>query len=64
MDELHKININMFSKKISLFGCDGEEKEIMCDSIDQFMNVLSYINSVIDDQVKNDFNLEVTFTEL
>ena len=64
MDELYKININVFSKKISLFGYDGEHKEILCNTIDEFMNVLKTINDLIDEEVKEEFDLEVTYTEM
>lgn len=64
MDELYKININIFSKKISLFGYDGEHKEISCNTTDEFMRVLNYIKFFIDEETQETFSLEVTYTEM
>jgi hypothetical protein len=39
------------SKKIYIYSSEGNEKNIVCETTDQFMNVLELIRSVVDDDI-------------
>lgn len=39
------------SKNIYIYSSEGNEKNIVCETTDQFMNVLELIRSVVDDDI-------------
>ena len=39
------------SKNIYIYSSEGNKKNIVCETTDQFMNVLELIRSVVDDDI-------------
>lgn len=43
--------LDPLTKSVYLYSSEGSEKKVSCDTIDEFMNVLSFIRSVLDEDV-------------
>jgi len=42
--------VDPVSRKFNLYSSLGNEKVIECESVDQFMNVLSFVKETIDEE--------------
>ena len=50
---LHKVEVNMLSRVITLFGYDGEKLDIENNSADEFINMCKFINeSLTEDMIE------------
>jgi len=36
-------------KKVYLYSSEGSEKEVSCETVDQFMNVLQFVRETLDE---------------
>jgi len=50
-DFLSRVVVDTSCRKFYLYSDNGDEKIIDCDTIDEFMNVLEFCRSVLDDDV-------------
>jgi hypothetical protein len=45
---LTKCVVDTLAKKFYLYSSEGSEKQVSCETIDQFMNVLEVVRSQVD----------------
>jgi len=50
-DFLSRVVVDTSCRKFYLYSDNGDEKIIDCDTIDEFMGVLEFCRSVLDDDV-------------
>lgn len=43
--------VDPLKKKVYIYSNEGSEKEVSCDTSEEFMNVLSYIRETLDDSL-------------
>ena len=48
---LSRVVIDPMRKSFYMYSDQGDEKVIECDNIDEFMNVLEYVNDVAPDEM-------------
>lgn len=48
---LSRVVIDPMRKSFYMYSDQGDEKVIECDNIDEFMNVLEYVNAVAPDEM-------------
>jgi hypothetical protein len=48
---LTKIIVDTCARKFIIWSNEGSERDIECDSIDEFMNVLELVRVVVDDDM-------------
>jgi hypothetical protein len=48
---LSRCVVDPIKRKIFLYSNEGSEKEVVCETIDQFMNVLNVIRDKLNDDV-------------
>jgi len=50
-DYLSKCVVDVVKRKIYIYSTEGNEKEVTCDTVEEFMNVLEYIRATVDDDI-------------
>ena len=48
---LAKVVVDTCSRKFYLYSNEGETREVDCDNVDEFMNVLELVRAVCDDEI-------------
>lgn len=48
---LTKCVVDPLKKKVYIYSNEGSEKEVSCDTSEEFMNVLSFIRETLDDSL-------------
>lgn len=48
---LKRCVVDPMKRKIYLYSDEGTEKEVSCDTVEEFMNVLNFIRDTLDDDV-------------
>jgi hypothetical protein len=48
---LTKVVVDTCSRKFYLYSNEGETREVDCDNVDEFMNVLELVRAVCDDEI-------------
>lgn len=46
---LTKCVVSIVERKVYLYSSDGTEKEVSCDTVEEFMNVLDFVRSTLDE---------------
>lgn len=41
--------VDPVKRKVYLYSSEGSEKEVSCDTVDEFMNVLDYVRTTLDE---------------
>jgi hypothetical protein len=42
--------IDPISRKVHLFSNEGSEKEVVCETVQEFMNVLKFVRETLDEE--------------
>jgi hypothetical protein len=48
---LTKVVVDTCASKFYLYSNEGEKREVDCDNVDEFMNVLELVRAVCDDEI-------------
>lgn len=48
---LSKCVVDTLRKTVYLYSTEGNEKEVVCDTIDEFMNVLNFVRETLDEDI-------------
>lgn len=48
---LTKCVVDVIKRKIYVYSDGGSEKEVTCDTVDEFMNVLEFIRATVDENI-------------
>jgi len=48
---LHRVEVNMLSRVITLFGSDGEKLDIENNSANEFINMCTFINESLTEEM-------------
>jgi len=46
---LSRCVIDPVRRTVYLYSNEGDSKEVICDTVEEFMNVLTYVRSVVDE---------------
>ena len=49
-ETLSRCVVDPLKRTVYLYSNEGKEKQVTCDTIDQFMNVLELVRSRVDDE--------------
>ena len=49
-DLLAKCVIDTSKRKVYLYSDDGEERTVSCDTVEEFMNVLSFVRDKVEEE--------------
>ena len=49
-DVLSKCVVDTSKRKIYLYSDDGKENVVDCDTVDEFMNVLSFVRATVEEE--------------
>ena len=49
-DLLAKCVIDTSKRKVYLYSDDGEERTVSCDTVEEFMNVLSFVRDMVEEE--------------
>jgi len=47
---LSRCVVDPSKRKVYLYSNTGTEKEVDCETVDEFMNVLSFVRSILDEE--------------
>jgi len=47
---LSRCVVDPLKKTVYLYSTEGSEKEMVCETVDQFMNVLNFVRSTVDEK--------------
>lgn len=50
-ETLSKCVVDVVKRKIYIYSNEGSEKEISCDTVEEFMNVLEFVRSTVDESI-------------
>jgi hypothetical protein len=42
--------VDPIKRTVYLYSSEGTEKEVVCDTVDEFMNVLEFVRSTVDEE--------------
>lgn len=42
--------VDPIKRTVYLFSNEGSEKEVVCDTVDEFMNVLEFVRATVDEK--------------
>lgn len=42
--------VDPIKRKVYLYSSEGSEREVTCDTIEEFMNVLEFVRSTLDEE--------------
>ena len=48
---LSRCVVDPIKRTVYLYSSEGSEKQVSCDTVEEFMNVLELIRSVVDDDI-------------
>ena len=48
---LSRCVIDPIKRTVYLYSNEGSEKEVVCDTVDEFMNVLEFVRATVSDDV-------------
>ncbi len=48
---LSRCVVDPIKRKVYLYSSEGDQKEVSCDNIDEFMNVLNFVRDVVDEDM-------------
>mgnify|MGYP001242569636 CR=1 FL=1 len=48
---LSRCVVDPVKRKVYLYSTEGDEKEVCCDTVDEFMNVLNFVRDVVDEDM-------------
>lgn len=46
---LSKCVVDTMRKTVYLYSTEGNKKEVVCDTVDEFMNVLNFVRETLDE---------------
>ena len=41
--------VDPIKRTVYLYSSEGDEKQVTCDTVDEFMNVLSFVRGILDE---------------
>ena len=47
---LSRCVVDPLKKTVYLYSTEGSEKEVVCETVDQFMNVLDFVRATVDEE--------------
>lgn len=48
---LSRCVVDPIKRTVYLYSSEGSENEVVCDTVDEFMNVLKYVRATVSDDV-------------
>lgn len=48
---LTKCVVDPIKRTVKLYSNEGDEKEVCCETIEEFMNVLQFVRATLDDDI-------------
>lgn len=42
--------VDPIKRTVYLYSSEGSEKEVVCDTVDEFMNVLEFVRATVDEE--------------
>jgi hypothetical protein len=42
--------VDPIKRTVYLYSSEGSEREVVCDTVDEFMNVLEFVRSTVDEE--------------
>jgi hypothetical protein len=42
--------VDPIKRTVYLYSSEGSEKEVVCDTVDEFMNVLDFVRATVDEE--------------
>jgi hypothetical protein len=42
--------VDPLKRTVYLYSSEGSEKQVVCDTVDEFMNVLEFVRSTVDEE--------------
>jgi hypothetical protein len=42
--------VDPLKRTVYLYSSEGSEKEVVCDTVDEFMNVLEFVRATVDEE--------------
>lgn len=48
---LSRCVVDIVKRKIYIYSNEGAEKEVSCDTAEEFMNVLEFVRSTVDEKI-------------
>lgn len=48
---LSRCVVDPIKRTVYLYSNEGSEKEVVCDTVDEFMNVLEFVRTTVDEDV-------------
>lgn len=42
--------VDTIKRTVYLYSSEGDEKQVVCDTVDEFMNVLEFVRATVDDR--------------
>ena len=42
--------VDPVKRKVYLYSSEGSEKEVVCETVDEFMNVLEFVRATVDEE--------------
>lgn len=55
---LSRCVVNIVKRKVYLYSSEGTEKEVSCDSVEEFMNVLEFVRGTLDENTLSYSDIE------
>jgi hypothetical protein len=43
--------VDPIKRTVYLYSSEGTEKQVLCDTVDEFMNVLDFVRNTVDEKV-------------
>jgi hypothetical protein len=47
---LSRCVVDPIKRTVYLYSSEGSEKEVVCDTVDEFMNVLDFVRATVDEE--------------
>ena len=47
---LSRCVVNPIKRTVYLYSSEGSEKQVTCDTVEEFMNVLEFVRSTVDEE--------------
>lgn len=43
--------VDIIKRKVHIYSNEGSEKEVSCETVEEFMNVLEFVRSTVDESI-------------